>query len=857
MRVSRKIVIGMAVIAGLLLVSLAALPLLIDANRFRPLLQTQLETRLHRQVSLGDMQLKMFPPSVRVSGFSIGQPEGFHAAQPFLRADEVYIGVALWPLLHKEVNIDAIRLRAPSFGIIRNPEGVWNYETAREEPAQGRASSTVISLDELRVEDGQVAVQDQKNGTSDVYKHIDLTLRNLGPNRRGSLEGSVRLETIAAALSAHCDFENRDVFTAKGTLNFKSDRSRDALDVVYDLRRAPPPAPLIVNLITAKIGVLTASAVGSVDIDRTPASLQFHVQIAKAPIADLLRIAAIYGATFPAGLKADGLLAADLQVAGTIERPAFAGSIDATKAQISAKDLPEPVRASALHIDFTPDSLTARPFTLETGVTRLTVQGTVRGYNSQSPQVDATIETNGARVEELLRMASVYGVKPKGLAGSGAVTVNVKISQTAKAVNYSGSGSLRDVSLTSPQLPKALTVSNASVKFSEDRLAFEHLQAALGSMHLDGSGSVRDFPRPNIQFDLHVDQLNAAELRDWGSGGIPRKSGTRQSTILDKLTANGVAVIDKVLYDRIVLDQVRTSVSFANGVLRLDPLAAFLFGGQQSGSVVVDLCGDSPAYAVKAKLNNVDVNQLLSATTSVRQVLSGNFAGNADVRFLGSPNDEIVKSLNGKVQFHMGQGRLAGVQILNQVASIGGLLGYSRTPDSFTNISKLTGSFNIQNGVASTTDLFMDMQGATLSGAGTVGLADQSLKLRVTTVLSKEFLRQNAPGQIGGMLTTALVNQKGELIVPAIVTGTFAQPKFAPDVEQIAQLKLRGLLPTADNPAAFTSGVKGIVEAITGKQPAAKPSEAKPVEAKPAQPQPGSILDLFKQLGKKKDEKKQ
>jgi hypothetical protein len=113
------------------------------------------------------------------------------------------------------------------------------------------------------------------------------------------------------------------------------------------------------------------------------------------------------------------------------------------------------------------------------------------------------------------------------------------------------------------------------------------------------------------------------------------------------------------------------------------------------------------------------------------------------------------------------------------------------------------------------------------------------LKFRISTIFGKEFAQQNIPGQIGGLLTTVLRNQKGDLIVPALVSGTFSQPRFAPDLEQVANLKLRGLLPTADNPAG---AVKGIVDTITGKPPDPKAGDS---------PQRG-ILDVIDQFRKKK-----
>jgi hypothetical protein len=58
-------------------------------------------------------------------------------------------------------------------------------------------------------------------------------------------------------------------------------------------------------------------------------------------------------------------------------------------------------------------------------------------------------------------------------------------------------------------------------------------------------------------------------------------------------------------------------------------------------------------------------------------------------------------------------------------------------------------------------------------------------------------------------MNTALANNKGELVIPVIVTGTFTHPMFAPDVQKIAQMKMQHLLPSTSNPGALTSGLLG------------------------------------------------
>src|SRR5262245_53476346 len=95
----RKLLIGGAILVALVLVVILALPFIVDVNHYRPLIQTQLQQRLHRPVTLGEMSLKVIPFSIRIADVVIGQPEGFSSPQPFVAAKDVYVSVALFPLL--------------------------------------------------------------------------------------------------------------------------------------------------------------------------------------------------------------------------------------------------------------------------------------------------------------------------------------------------------------------------------------------------------------------------------------------------------------------------------------------------------------------------------------------------------------------------------------------------------------------------------------------------------------------------------------------------------------------------------------------------------------------------------------
>jgi hypothetical protein len=139
----------------------------------------------------------------------------------------------------------------------------------------------------------------------------------------------------------------------------------------------------------------------------------------------------------------------------------------------------------------------------------------------------------------------------------------------------------------------------------------------------------------------------------------------------------------------------------------------------------------------------------------------------------------------------------------------------------YTNVQKMTGNIVVKNGVAQTNNLQATLDIGNVGVVGTANLASQILNMQLTAVLSKAFTQQAGGTAVGGYMSTALANNQGELVIPAIVTGTFQNPKVVPDVQKMAQMKLKGLMPTADNPLGAASSILGGLSGQKGQQPAA------------------------------------
>lgn len=125
-------------VAGILVVVLLiviSLPFLIDANRFRPMLESKLTDALGRQVKVGNLKLSLLSGGVSADDLSVAGDPAFGPA-PLVQAKSFHVGVELVPLLlHRKLVVTAITLDQPDIALLQNAAGEWN--TPR--PATGAA----------------------------------------------------------------------------------------------------------------------------------------------------------------------------------------------------------------------------------------------------------------------------------------------------------------------------------------------------------------------------------------------------------------------------------------------------------------------------------------------------------------------------------------------------------------------------------------------------------------------------------------------------------------------------------------------------------------------------------------------
>ena len=940
------IIIGIiiAVIIGILLVA----PLFINVNQYRPQIQSELQQRLGRKVTFGNLHLRLLTPRLRVDNLTISDDPRFSSGRPFAQAQELDVSIALLPLISKRVEVNSLTLQQPIIELVRNAQGVWNFSTIGQAggatqpqprvprqpaPAQKPAppnqpssqqNAGAFELKNLQISAGQIAITDyQKRQPRTLYNNIDLSLSNFAPGKPFSVsatvhlpgagtqvvsldgtggpinqsnmvatpfDGDLKLQQVAlsaaqkflntpalagtdATLSGGMKIRNQaGNLASRGTLKLQNPVIHGIalgypISADYDISDDLNSGVLNISKATLQLGSTPLSIAGNMNMKTTPAQVNVQLRASDVSLGEVARLASAMGVAFAPGMNINGRLNADVHAQGTTTSPALNGTISARNLNISGKGLPQAVTVPAVDLTMTPTQVSSNEFTASTAGTKLSTQFTLNGYAGSSPAISASVRTSNAQVGDLINIGKAYGATSlQGMSGSGTLSLNLHASgplKNASAMSFSGTGQLANASLKMPSLTQPLNVRSADLKFTQNSMAVDKLVASLGQSTATGNLTMRDFAAPQVQFDIMSPKIDVVQLQQiTAARPAPQKRAAwsvlprayagapPQPSLLTRMTGTGTLMVGTILYDQLVLNNVRSNVKLNRGLITLSPLTSQVYGGQETGAIVLDARQTPMAVQVQSKLANVDANKLVSSVTSIKQTLYGLLAANTNMGFAAASSADMARTLNGTFNLDLTKGRIVGIDLLHELGNVGKFLsGTPATSQPVTNLLKLTGTFNVHNGLAQTNNLQALIEGGSLGATGAVNLVNNTLNLHLTAVLSKWFSNKVGGTNVGGFMNTALANQQGELVIPVLVTGTFQHPIVAPDVQKLAQMKLQRVLPTTANPAlgqavgALLGGKNGqkpnvgnILGAIAGQAQRQQPANSGPA---PAQPQPG------------------
>jgi len=181
--VKKWVKIGLVTAIALPILAVAAIRLFVDANTFRPMIESRLSTALSRKVTLGDLRLSLMTGSLVANDLAIAEDPKF-GQTPFFTAKRLRIGVQMKLLLfNRQVVVRSFEVEAPQIHLIRGEDGGWNFSTlghgAGAQDATHPATLPDLPVDLILIKDGNAKIETlplQRN--PQVYDHLDVKLEH-------------------------------------------------------------------------------------------------------------------------------------------------------------------------------------------------------------------------------------------------------------------------------------------------------------------------------------------------------------------------------------------------------------------------------------------------------------------------------------------------------------------------------------------------------------------------------------------------------------------------------------------------------------------------------------------------------
>eukprot|EP00903_Cladosiphon_okamuranus_P002470 g2468.t1 len=338
-----------------------------------------------------------------------------------------------------------------------------------------------------------------------------------------------------------------------------------------------------------------------------------------------------------------------------------------------------------------------------------------------------------------------------------------------------------------------------------ETLSFEETRFTLDDTSGEANGRIALAGKPSVTARLDLRELvldpylgGASKASGGGasapagtSGSAGGKPGNAQGWSTAPIDFSGLKAVDvdfklttrEIRWDKIKIDRSALSTTIKDGLLTANLENLALYGGTGTGTVTLNGAAATPAVSAKFALKNLDAYPVLRDAADFAWI-EGKAAIDLDVTSSGNSEQALVQGLNGTASYNFADGAIRGINVPQMVRglSIETLLGWQSNPSAKTDFSSLGASFQIQNGIATTSDLSLIGPLIRMTGKGTTDMPAQRLSWRVEPKIVPT-LEGQAPQP----------RRKGEdkkmagLGVPIVIEGNWNDPRIYPDIKGILE----------------------------------------------------------------------
>jgi AsmA protein len=317
---------------------------------------------------------------------------------------------------------------------------------------------------------------------------------------------------------------------------------------------------------------------------------------------------------------------------------------------------------------------------------------------------------------------------------------------------------------------------HADLVYDSSQIGMRNMRFVLDDSELTGSIGMRG---ETLRFDLDVNSINidrylppAAEpTADAAEGSVDELDLPLEA--LRTFAANGTLSLAQTQFMNLTLTDAEFGLTAGDGRVRLTP-SAKMYGGTISGTIGIDVQGDSARFSLVQDVREVDLFGLARDFLATED-LSGKGNVSLNLTAVGSNLGAMRRDLDGQASFAFRDGAWEGIDAWYELRRARALLDQSPAPEREgeprTTFSNVSASGVVTDAVLATNDLTATLPFMAMNGTGTVNLLTDEIDFDLTASLVDGPVLQSDPA-MAGMAGSRL---------PLNVGGTLAAPTILPD----------------------------------------------------------------------------
>jgi uncharacterized protein involved in outer membrane biogenesis len=359
--------------------------------------------------------------------------------------------------------------------------------------------------------------------------------------------------------------------------------------------------------------------------------------------------------------------------------------------------------------------------------------------------------------------------------------------------------------LEGSQLAKPMSIAvNGSLRLAESKLALESMQLKIdeitGYAHL--MALFHDIT-PKFKAGLDLDDVDLRPYLQQNSannilpkmgplilvGGIENNANVGNNTAapaasfldapiniewMKQMDAHLGLRVKSLILPQLQTGKISLSSQLQHGKLSVQLKEAELYNGTLVGALHLDSGQLPPAVSTRITITDIQTKDIPGFS-----YLEGKVTAEGEVKSVGANMQQWLNNLEGTLFLKISEAVLKGGDVLAMISNVSGSFDPDKRKNSNTQITEVTGTFQIERGVMRGDDLHIRTPLLGIFGKGSINLAEQTIDYR----LDPEPISLNSEaGEIG-------------VRIPLIVRGPLNSPVIVPDIERTLKDLIRNTAP--------------------------------------------------------------